>query len=85
MICRSCYKEIEAERLEILPKTCACAACATKLNLGGSGRKGRMVYTGKDTAEIQIMSEDLFEETKMYYEPQGSRSTIKNFSKSICV
>ena len=82
MICRSCYKEIEAERLEILPKTCACAACATKLNLGGTGRKGRMVYTGKDTAEIQIMSEELFNETKLYYEPQSTRSVVKNFSKN---
>lgn len=83
MICRSCYKEIEAERLEILPNTCACASCATKLNLGGSGRKGRMVYSGKDTSEIQIMSENLFNETKMYYEPIGARSSVKNFSRNI--
>jgi hypothetical protein len=53
------------------------------MNLGGSGRKGRMVYTGKDTAEIQIMSEQLFSDTKMYYEPIGARSVTKNFSKNI--
>ena len=82
MICRSCYKEIEAERLEILPKTCACASCAQKLNLGGTGRKGRMVFSHKTGGEIQIMSEELFEETKMYYEPIGARSVTKNFSKN---
>jgi hypothetical protein len=83
MICRSCFNPIELERLEILPNTCACAACAQKLKLGGSGRKGRMVYTGKDTSEIQIMSSDFFNKTKVYFEPNGARSVIKNFSKSI--
>lgn len=85
MICRTCNNPIELERLEILPKTCACSSCAQKLNLGGSGRKGRMIYTGKDTAEIQIISADFYEKTKAYFEPQGARSVVKNFSKSICV
>lgn len=81
--CRICTNEIEPERLEILPNTVACASCANKHNLG-IPRKGRMVYTGKDVCEIQIMSQQSFKETKMYYEPVGARSVMKNFSRNIC-
>lgn len=83
MICRTCNNAIELERLEILPKTCACSSCAQKLNLGGSGRKGRMIFDHKTGGTLQIMSEQLFNDTKMYYEPIGARSTVKNFSKNV--
>ena len=83
MNCRLCTNPIEPERLEILPNTVACAACANKHKLGVP-RLGRMVYSHKTGAEIQIMSQQSFKETKMYYEPVGPRSVIKNFSKSIC-
>lgn len=81
--CRICTNEIEPERLEILPNTVACASCANKHNMGVP-RLGRMVYTGKDVCEIQIMSQQSFKETKMYYEPVGARSAVKNFAKSSC-
>jgi hypothetical protein len=81
--CRLCTNPIEPERLEVLPTTIACASCANKHNLG-SARKGRMIYTGKDTCEIQIMPESLFNSTKEYYEPVGARSAVKNFSKNVC-
>jgi hypothetical protein len=73
---------IEPERLAILPNTVACSSCANKLKLGVP-RLGRMVYTGKDVCEIQIISQQSFNETKMYYEPVGPRSVIKNFSRNI--
>jgi len=84
MNCRSCNNEIEPERLEIIPNTVACASCANKLKLGGNGRKGVMIYGHKTAGEIQIMSEKLFNDTRQYYVPNGARSVMKNFSKSIC-
>jgi len=84
MNCRICTGVIEPERLEILPKTMACSSCANKLKLGGSGRRGVMIYGHKTGAEIQIMSEKLFNDTRQYYVPNSARSVMKNFSKSIC-
>ena len=43
-----------------------------------------MVYSHKTGAEIQIMSPKSFSDTKMYYEANGARSAVKNFSKSVC-
>jgi len=81
--CRLCANEIEAERLEILPNTVACASCANKHNLV-KPRLARMVFSHKTGAEIQIMSAQSFNETRAYYEPVGPRSVMKNFSKSSC-
>jgi hypothetical protein len=83
MICRICTEAIEPERLEILPNTVACSACANKHKLGVP-RLGRMVYSHKTGAEIQIMSQRSFKDTRMYYEPNGARSAVKNFSRSVC-
>jgi len=84
MNCRLCSGVIEPERLEIIPNTVACSACANKHKLGGNGRRARMVFDHKTGGTIQIMSEKLFNETKKYYEPVGSRSCVKNFSRSVC-
>jgi len=81
--CRTCDNTIEAERLEILPNTLFCAACANKHNIV-KPRKGVMCYGHKTGGEIQIMSADLYEREKQYYVPNGARSVMKNFSKSIC-
>ena len=45
--------------------------------------KGRMVYTGKVGAEIEIMSAETWRENKDRFCPKGARSAVKNFSKSI--
>jgi hypothetical protein len=83
MNCRLCSGAIEPERLEILPNTVACSTCANKHKLG-TPRLARMVFSHKTGAEIQIMSAQSFNETKAYYVPNGARSVMKNFSKSIC-
>jgi hypothetical protein len=83
MICRMCNSIIEPERLEILPNTVACSTCANKHKLG-TPRLARMVFSHKTGAEIQIMSAQTFKATKSYYEPNGARSAVKNFSKSVC-
>jgi hypothetical protein len=83
MNCRICAGIIEPERLEILPATVACSACANKHKMGVP-RKGVMVYGHKTGAEIQIMSDKLFNDTRQYYVPNGARSVMKNFSKSVC-
>lgn len=84
MICRMCSGAIEPERLAILPNTVACASCANRHKLGGNGRKARMVFDHKTGGTIQIMSEKLFNDTKRYYVPNGARSAVKNFSRSVC-
>lgn len=83
MNCRTCQNSIESERLEVLPNTLFCSACAHKHNVV-KPRLGRMVFSHKTGAEIQIMSPKSFSETKMYYEPVGARSCVKNFSRSTC-
>jgi hypothetical protein len=82
--CRACTNAIEPERLEILPNTVMCSVCANKHNIT-KPRLGRMVFSHKTGAEIQIMSQQSFKETKCYYEPVGPRSVMKNFSRNIAV
>ena len=82
MICRLCNGLIEPERLEIVPNTVACSSCAKKHNLGVA-RKGRMIFDHKTGGTLQIMSEQLFNNTRRYYEPDGARSVMKNFSKNL--
>ena len=81
--CRICTNEIEVERLEILPNTVACAACANKHNIT-KPRKAFTVHSHKTGSEIQIVSADYFEQNKRYFIPDGAKSAVKNFSKSSC-
>lgn len=48
-------------------------------------RFGRMIYGHKTGGQIEIMTKDTFEDTKKYYDANGARSAVKNFSKNICV
>ena len=83
--CKNCAKQIEQERLNILPNTVLCAPCAIKLNVV-KPRKGIMIWHSKDCAELQTMSADYFERNKDYFIPaSGLKSVVKNFSKSISV
>ena len=82
MNCRTCNTAIEAERLNVLPNTLFCSICAHKHNIVRP-RLGRMVFSHKTGAGIQIMSPQSFKETKLYYVPNGSRSCVKNFSRSV--
>jgi hypothetical protein len=85
MYCKMCASPIEQERLEILPNTVFCAPCAQKIQ-PVAPRKGIMVWSSKDCAEIQIVSAEYFNNNKSYFLPNsGLRSVVKNFSKSICV
>jgi len=83
MNCRVCQNIIELERLEVLPNTVFCSPCAHKHNTI-KPRRGVMIYSGKTAGEIQIMSADLYEREKKYYEPNGARSAVKNFSRNVC-
>ena len=84
MICRICSGSIEPERLEILPTTVACSACANKHNIT-KPRKAFTVHSHKTGSEIQIVSADYFEQNKRYFIPDGARSCVKNFSRNISV
>jgi hypothetical protein len=78
MYCKNCADQIEPERLEILPATVFCSSCARTLNVV-KPRKGIMVWHSKDCAELQTMSADYFEKNKDYFQPNETRSVMKNF------
>jgi hypothetical protein len=83
MNCASCYNLIEQERLVLIPHTQVCSNCARLYNVGKK-KKGHMIFGHKTGAEIQVLSHDCFESQKKYWTPNGARSAVKNFSKSIC-
>ena len=83
MICRTCFNEIEPERLNILPNTVFCAPCANKYNYI-KPRKGIMVFDNKTGGTLQTMSADYYEKNKKYFIANGARSVVKNFSKNVC-
>jgi hypothetical protein len=83
MICNNCFNSIESERIELIPNTRFCGGCARVLNLGKK-KKGHMIFGHKTGAEIQVLSEETFMSQKKYWTPNGARSAVKNFSKSIC-
>lgn len=75
-ICR-CGNTIEPYRLEVL-KSDKCAACAQRLAAMGKGPKkvkGRMVWSGKTNPEIEILSEETFNDTKKYYPTKFGRGS----------
>jgi hypothetical protein len=83
MICRTCSELIEPERLEVLPNTVMCSACAHKYNFV-KPRKGIMVFSHKTGGELEVMSESFYNENKKYFIPNGARSAVKNFSRNVC-
>lgn len=48
-------------------------------------RRGVMSYSAKDTGSLQIFTNESWERNKHYYQPNGARSAVKNFSKNISV
>jgi hypothetical protein len=83
MNCRTCDNDIEQERLEVLPNTVQCSACAHKYNFI-QPKKGIMVFTHKTGGELQTMSADFYSKNKQYFVPNGARSVMKNFSRNVC-
>jgi len=83
MTCCHCYNFIEPERLKLIPHTHVCGGCARLFNVGKK-KKGHMLWNHKTGAEIQVLSAETFESQKKYWTPNGARSAVKNFSKSIC-
>jgi len=43
-----------------------------------------MNWAHKTAPTIQIMSSECWSEQKKYYQPNGARSAVKNFSKHVC-
>lgn len=85
MICKVCTKNIEPERLSILPNTVFCAPCA-QLYSKVKPNKGIMVFDHKTGGTLCTMSADYYDNNKQYFVPNSSnrRSVMKNFSKNIC-
>ena len=76
-----CGNIVEPERAEY--GFVNCAACA-HAGPDVSKSKGRMVYGHKTAGEIEIMSAESYDANKKYFTPNGARSAVKNFSRSIC-
>jgi hypothetical protein len=83
MNCSNCFNQIEPERLELIPHTQLCGACARLYNVG-KRKKGVMISTGKVGSEIQVLSHDCYQSQEKYFKAQGAFSVIKNFSKAVC-
>jgi len=80
MFC-GCGNAVESARAELGLKICkACAFAGPDV----PRPKGRMVYGHKTAGEIEILSASSWQENKKYFTPNGARSAVKNFSKSIC-
>lgn len=66
MNCASCDSNIEFERLQILPHTKVCSACA-RSGMGQQAKpRGVMVFGHKTGGSIQILSEASHKEWKKY-------------------
>jgi len=77
-----CGREIEKARIEFGFKNCSvCAHSGADV----SRPKGRMVYSHKTGAEIEIHTEESWNENKKYFIPNGARSAVKNFSRNVCL
>jgi len=76
----NCGEKIEEARLELNLKVCR--ECA--FEMPDCRPKGRMVYTSKVGAEIEILSYDTWNENKYRFQARGARSAVKNFSKNVC-
>jgi len=47
-------------------------------------RFGRMCYSHKTAGEVEIFTKESFLNTAHYYNANGARSAVKNFSKNVC-
>lgn len=47
-------------------------------------RFGRMVFAHKTGGEVEIFTAESYQATKKYYQANGARSAVKNFSKNVC-
>ena len=63
-----CNNVVEAERLQVLPDTCICAACARQVNVPKN--KGYMSYGHKTAGEVQVVSPEGFADYRKY-QPYG--------------
>ena len=80
MFC-GCGNMVEEARAELNLKTCkACAFSGPDV----PRPRGRIVYAHKTGGEIEILSASSWNENKKYFQPNGARSAVKNFSKSCC-
>jgi len=76
--CLKCGNSVPVERIELGYRNCVTCSTASYKK-----PKGVMIWTHKTNPEIQIMSNDCWESQKKYFIPNGPRSAVKNFSKSI--
>ena len=75
----ACGCNVEPARVEL--GLHRCLACASRSDV--SRVRGVMNWAHKTGATIQVMSASCFDSQKKYYQPQGARSAVKNFSKHI--
>ena len=80
MIICGCGRAVEEARVELNLKRCKQCAFSNDVERP----KGVMIYSHKTGGQIEIHSADSWREKRKYYVPNGARSAVKNFSKSIC-
>ena len=75
-----CGKPIHPMRTELGFDNCIDCANANPVE----PPKGVMIYSHKTGGELEVHSAESWREKKKYYVPNGARSALKNFSKSVC-
>ena len=68
MTCNHCSKDIETERLEVLPETKICSCCAKIINQPRN--KGVMVFDNKTAGYMQTIDPETYKDWR-YYNPYG--------------
>lgn len=71
--CCRCCREIESERLVVLPNTTLCCGCAKIVN--PKRVKGSMHFAHKTAPVIQIMDADFFDKEWKKYNPSFGRGS----------
>lgn len=66
MNCVTCYSVIELERLDVLPHTQVCSACAQKGIMQKPKVKGNMCFDHKTGGTIQVLTPDEFRQHRKY-------------------
>lgn len=77
-----CGSEIEEERLEVLPDTLVCCACAKEGYNQPPKTKGFMVYDHKTGGTLCEVPESTYELYKQTFDRKGQQSVLRKVSPS---
>jgi RNA polymerase-binding transcription factor DksA len=75
--CSFCFNDIEAERLEVLPKTNVCSKCSHSAPGANEKMHGAMQYDHKTSASLVVMESRAFTLYKKVFVRVGQSTNLK--------